>query len=282
MNLSIRYEAIYHYESPASFSPHIARIFPRTDLFVRVARTGFSTDASADVQMRRDLFDNVIAYCFYPEILRQLPFRLAIELEMRERNPFHFLLDAGGLSVPCRYSEDERLLLTACLIPPLPFAAPAPLAPHSTPRPTVETLVAMNSWIHENLAYERRDEGAPLSPEETLRRGTGSCRDFSVLFADVLRQNGVAARLASGFVWEGDKAGEDRRAESAMHAWVEAYLPGAGWIGMDPTNGAFCDHHFVTTAVGLRPADISPVGGTYYGNKHIASTLVTKLEIAKT
>jgi len=280
MKLSIQYEAVYRYESPASLSPHIARIFPRTDLFVRVARTAFSTEASADVQMRRDLFDNVIAYCFYPEILQELPFILGIELEMQERNPFHFLLDSGGMSIPCRYTDDEQRLLAAYLIPHSPFDAPGPLAP-ATPRPTVETLVTMNSWIHANLAYERRDEGEPLSPAETLRLGAGSCRDFSVLFADALRQNGVAARLASGFVWEGDKAEDDRRAESAMHAWVEAYLPGAGWIGMDPTNGAFCDHHFVTTAVGLRHADISPVGGTYYGKKHIASTLVTKLEITK-
>ena len=281
MNLTIHYEAVYQYERPASFSPHIARIFPRTDLFVRVARTEFSTDPSADVQMRRDLFDNIIASCFYPEILQELPFRLGIALEMQERNPFHFLLDSGGLSIPCQYSEDERLLLSAFLPPHLPFAAPPPLAP-AAPRPTVEALVSMNSWIHENLTYERRDEGDPLSPEETLRRGAGSCRDFSVLLADALRQNGVAARLASGFVWEGDKAEDDRRAESAMHAWVEAYLPGAGWIGMDPTNGTFCDHHFVTTAVGLRHADISPIGGTYFGNKHIASTLATRLEITKT
>ena len=280
MKLSIQYLAVYQYETPASFSPHVARIFPRTDLFVRVARTGFSTDGSADVQMRRDLFDNVIAYCFYPEILQELPFRLEIELELEERNPFHFLLDSGGQSIPCGYSNGERSLLAAFLVPHLPFDAPGPLAAAPS-RQTVETLVTMNSWIHENLAYERRDEGDPLSPEETLRRGCGSCRDFSVLFADALRQNGVAARLASGFVWEGDKEADERRAESSMHAWVEAYLPGAGWIGMDPTNGVFCDHHFVTTAVGLRHADISPVGGTYYGNKHIASTLVTKLEITK-
>jgi len=280
MKLKIRYEALYSYESPASFSPHTARIFPRTDLFVNVAGADFSTDDSADVQMRRDLFDNLIAYCFFPEILQELPFHLAIDLEVRERNPFHFLLDPGAISIPCRYTADERLVLGAFLAPQAEFVAPPPLAPAAA-RPTVETLVTMNTWIHENLAYERRDEGDPFLPAETLRRGAGSCRDFAVLLADVLRQNGVASRLASGFVWEGDKQEQDRRAVSAMHAWVEAYLPGAGWIGMDPTNGAFCDHHFVTTAVGLRHADISPVGGTYYGKKPIASTLETKLEIRK-
>lgn len=280
MNLSIRYEAIYRYGSPASFSPHIARIFPRTDLFVKVDRTDFSTDKTADVQLRRDLFDNLVAHCFYPEVLRELPFRLEVVVDVRERNAFHFLLDSRGLSIPCRYSDDERRILEAFLVPHTSFDAPDPLAPRPE-RPTVETLVAMNSWIHRNLAYERRDEGEPHSPGETLRRGSGSCRDFSILLADVLRRNGVAARLASGFVWEGDRDAEDRRAESALHAWVEAYLPGAGWIGMDPTNGAFTDHHFVTTAVGLRHADISPVAGTYFGNDVIPCAMETKLEITK-
>lgn len=280
MKLTIHYEADYCYEAPASLSPHLVRIFPRTDLFIKVESRQFSTSPSADVQYRRDLSDNLIAYCFFPEAIADLPFRLDLDLEVEERNPFHFLLDSRGLHIPCDYTESERDVLSAYLRASGDVALPAPLAP-TVPRPTVETLVTMNQWIHENLDYERRDEGDPFSPAETLRRGAGSCRDFAVLLAEVLRQNGVAARLASGFVWEGDRAEADRRAESAMHAWVEACLPGAGWVGMDPTNGVLCDHHFVTTAVGMGHADISPVTGTYYGKKTIASTLTTRLEIRK-
>ncbi len=280
MRLTIRYEAVYAYEEAASLSPHLARIFPRTDLFVQVENTKFTTHESADVQWRRDLFDNLIAYCFYPEPVKDLPFRLELDLDVRERNPFHFLLDSRGLQIPCEYSAHERNLLAAFLVTGPSFPLPSPLAPEA-PRPTVETLVNLTRWVHENLEYERRDEGEPFTPAETLRRGRGSCRDFGPLFADILRRNGVAARLASGFVWEGDKAPGDRRAESALHAWVEAFLPGAGWIGLDPTNGVFCDHHFVTTAVGLNHADISPVAGTYYGKKPIASMLAAKLEVQK-
>lgn len=280
MKLSLRYRASYQYDEPASLSPHLARIFPRTDLFVSITHTAFSTHPGGDVQWRRDLCDNLIAYCFFPEPVQELPFALDLELDVRERNPFHFLLDSRGLHIPCGYSPDEQEILAAFLKPDGGVELPAPLAPCG-PRPTVESLVTMTLWIHENLAYERRDEGDPFSPQETLRREGGSCRDFGVLLAEVLRANGVAARLASGFVWEGDKAAEDRRAESAMHAWVEAYLPGAGWIGLDPTNGVLCDHHFVTTAVGLRHADISPIAGTYYGKKTIASQLTTTLEIKK-
>jgi transglutaminase-like putative cysteine protease len=280
MKLNIRYEAVYAYGEPASLSPHLARIFPRADLFVKVGTTNFTTHESADVQWRRDLFDNLVAYCFFPEPVKELPFRLELDLEVRERNPFHFLLDSRGLQIPCDYSGHERTLLAPFLRHGDPFALPPPLAPDDT-RPTVETLVTLTRWVHENLEYERRDEGEPFPPAETLRRGKGSCRDFGPFFADVLRRNGVAARLASGFVWEGDKDPKDRRAESALHAWVEAFLPGAGWIGLDPTNGVFCDHHFVTSAVGLNHSDISPVAGTYYGNHPIASGLTAKLAVQK-
>ncbi len=280
MKLAIRYQATYAYEESASLSPHLARIFPRTDLFVKISRSEFSTHPTADVQWRRDLFDNLIAYCFFPEPVRDLPFSMELDLDVRERNPFHFLLDSGGLNVPCDYTPEERAILAAFLEPACLLDLPAPLAPDG-PRPSVQTLTTLCLWIHENLTYERREEGDPFAPEETLRRGSGSCRDFGVLLAEVLRSNGVAARLASGFVWEGDKAEEDRRAESAMHAWVEAYLPGAGWIGLDPTNGVLCDHHFVTTAVGRSHADVSPVAGTYFGKKTIASELTTKLNITR-
>lgn len=280
MKLKIHYEADYLYDEPVSLSPHLARIFPRTDLFVNVESRIFSTTPGADIQYRRDVFDNLIAFCFYPEPDRKLPFRLDLVVTTEERNPFHFLLDPRGLHIPCAYTPDEKSILSAFLTPSSSIALPAPLAPAAS-RPTVETLVEMNSWIHANLAYERRDEGDPFPPDETLARGAGSCRDFAVLFAEVLRLNGVAARLASGFVWEGDVAEKDRKAESALHAWIEAYLPGAGWIGLDPTNGSFCNHHFLTTAVGLRHADIAPVHGTYFGKKKIESQLTTALEINK-
>jgi transglutaminase-like putative cysteine protease len=141
--------------------------------------------------------------------------------------------------------------------------------------------VNINSWIFENIAYERRESSHRHTAAEILKRGSGSCRDFSTLLAETLRQNGLATRLASGFVWEGDKPKEEKKASSSMHAWVETYLPGAGWIGMDPTNGVLCDHHFVTTAVGRTESDIAPVNGSYYSNKPVTSSLVTRLFLEK-
>lgn len=279
MKIGIRYQADYIYDEAASFSTHRVRLFPRADLFGRVERIAFKTDPGADVQFRRDLFDNVTANCFYPEKLSVLPYSLEIDLELQERNPFHFLLDSRALRVPFEYNSVEQAVLAPFLnrIPTL--SLPTALQP-GAPVPTVEALTTLNQWIFENFQYERRDEGEAWSPGETLSKNRGACRDFAVLFAEVMRHHGIAARLASGFLWEPPEFDvADRRAAGALHAWVEAFLPGPGWIGLDPTNGILCDHHFITAAVGITPTDVSPVEGHYFGKKIIASRLESTLAI---
>ncbi len=276
MKINIRYSAHFQYAEKASFSPHRARLFPRRDLSTRIERIAFSTDPSADVQYSRDLFDNLTATCVYPGRLDQLDFDLEIDAVLQELNPFHFLLDSHAMDLPFEYLPAEAEVLG-------PFrgarqrtgALPAPLRPGGR-RATVEAIVSMNSWLHENIKYERREEGDPFPPEKTLKDQKGSCRDFAMLLAEILRGHGLACRLVSGYLWEDGKA---EHASNAFHAWVETYLPGAGWTGLDPTNGVLCDHHFLATAVGLDPAEIAPIVGHYYGEKTIPSSLRTGLTI---
>ena len=280
MKLKITKETLYTYEDLVSLSPHTLRIYPRVDLHFKVDQFHLQSNSDAQIQYRRDLHDNLVAYCFYPNTSNRLGFRTTIELSVKEKNPFQFLLDSHGLKIPCHYKDEELAVLAPYITMAEKAKLPSPLAP-SIPRPTVETLVNINSWIFENIAYERRESSHRHTAAEILKRGSGSCRDFSTLLAETLRQNGLATRLASGFVWEGDKPKEEKKASSSMHAWVETYLPGAGWIGMDPTNGVLCDHHFVTTAVGRTESDIAPVNGSYYSNKPVTSSLVTRLFLEK-
>ena len=144
-------------------------------------------------------------------------------------------------------------------------------------RNTVTTLVELNKRLHECIGYERREEGAALSPAETLRLGRGACRDVTVLLAEILRQMGFAARLTSGYLRESDA--ETRRAEGSLHAWTEVFLPGAGWVGLDATNGVFCNHNFIGAAVGLTPADITPISGVYFHKKRIPAQMTSRLEL---
>ncbi|PAZ01825.1 MAG: hypothetical protein CAK85_01665 [Spartobacteria bacterium AMD-G5] len=105
MKLKIKKESLYNFAEPVSFSPHHVRIFPRVDLFVKLERVVFETAPGADVQYRQDLFDNLIAYCFYPKTALELPFRLELDLEVEEKNPFHFLLESTGFKIPPEYKS---------------------------------------------------------------------------------------------------------------------------------------------------------------------------------
>jgi transglutaminase-like putative cysteine protease len=282
VRISVRYSAHYHYARKTTFSPHRVRLFPRHDLFLHIDRMVFATAARAGVQYRHDLFDNLIATCLYPDSLDHLDFELEFDAVLQAWDPFHFLLDSHALRLPFDYLLEEAAVLA-------PFrrskyrtgALPEQLGPAAPPRPTVEAIVAMNCWLHENIEYERREEGDPFAPKYTLKRQKGACRDFAVLFVEILRRHGLAARLASGYLWEDDGHDSLEHAENAFHAWVETYLPGAGWIGLDPTNGILCDHHFLATAVGLTPGDIAPIAGHYYGDDTIASNLDAALSITK-
>jgi transglutaminase-like putative cysteine protease len=270
----------WRYESPVSFSPHTFRLFPRADRFVTVLEVKFTTNEDADVQYRRDLFDNEIAACVYPGTRRELVSTLMLELELRERNPFHFLLESHALDFPFQYKPREAEVLapflktqSATASKSLPFWKPAA-------KPLVPALVELNDSIRAHLAYERRDEGTAHEPAGTLALGKGSCRDFSWLLADTLRANGIAARLASGYFCEFGEG--ETRANSALHAWVEAYLPGAGWVGLDPTNAVLTAHHHITAAVGLLPGDIAPQQGSFfYRETSVPYTVEASLEMTR-
>lgn len=274
MNIRIHFDALHAYAKEVGFSPHLFRLFPKPDRFLSLRSAAFETNEGASVQFRRDLFDNEIASCFYPSPSNRLLARMELELQLREKNAFDFLLASHALEFPFTYSSRESRVLEPFTRPErpvdLPFWKPVP-------KPTLEAVAELNSAIFKNLVYERREEGEARDPQETLSMGSGACRDFAVLLAEVLRTQGLAARLASGYLCEFG-AGE-KRAEGALHAWTEVYLPGAGWVGMDPTNGLFSNQYHIATAVGLTPEDIAPMSGTYFAETTVPSAMSVSLQM---
>ena len=280
MKLGLRYQTTYRYEEPVGFSPHDVRLFPRSDRFSRVRRLDFTTAPKATVRYSRDVFENTVASCYFPERSKELEFRLAINLDLDEKNPFHFILESSAVQTPFEYDAAIAKILA-------PYrerqtkdrlVVPGWDPPSSRKRQdTVKTLVELNNTLHQCIGYERREEGAALSPAETLRLRRGACRDVTVLLAEILRQTGFAARLTSGYLRESEA--ETRRAEGSLHAWTEVFLPGAGWVGLDATNGVFCNHNFIGAAVGLTPADITPISGVYFHDKRIPAQMTSKLQL---
>lgn len=289
LRLRIDHRTRYEYERAVSLSPHFVRLFARTEPGRLVQRLDFTTNASSRPQFRRDRFDNVYARCYYPEPEGTLFFDSTLELEIQEQNPFDFLLDYDAANHPFQYSVEDAFRLAPYLnfsdavhfgtdpnarLLPLPFwSAP------SGPTPTVPLLSSLIESLHKNLGYERRDEGAAHSPAETLRLGRGACRDTSVLLAAILRELGLAARIVSGYLCEFGQDAAGRRAEGAMHMWTEVYLPGAGWTGLDATNGVFCDHHFIAAAAGLTTAEITPISGRYFSAEPVRSHMTASIEL---
>ena len=280
MKIGIRYETVYRYDRAVRFSPHDVRLFPRSDRFVQIARLDFQTKPETTVRFGRDVFDNVVASCFFEEAAEALELRLAIDLEVVKKNPFEFVLARRAVQMPFAYEDDIASIICAYCnrqtgdkISLPDWTPPTP----GSPRETVATVVELMKLLHRTISYQRREEGAAQSPAETLRLQRGACRDTAVLLAEILRDAGMAARVVSGYLREADE--EIRRAEGSLHAWTEVFLPGAGWVGLDPTNGILCNDNFIAAAVGLRPADVTPISGSFYHRDRVPAEMQSRLEL---
>ncbi len=280
MKLGIRYSTEYQYERAVGFAPHDIRVFPRTGRFQRMRSFSFTTAPEAEVRFGQDVFDNTFASCSFPGRADRLHLQLSVDLDLEEKNPFHFLLDLSAANLPFVYGAEELPLLEpyrrrfcdgVLEIPQ--WNAPT----REKPQPTVSALVELNRTLHETIGYERREEGNARAAAETLQLGRGACRDVAVVMAECLRDLGLAARLVSGFLRQVDET--TRHAEGSMHAWTEVYLPGAGWVGLDATNGVFCNHNFIATAVGVTPADITPISGSYFHGEQTPARMKSRIEL---
>jgi transglutaminase-like putative cysteine protease len=278
--MRILYETTYQYERAVRFSPHHLRVIPRGDAFTQLRRLGFETHPPAVTRFSRDAFDNVVASFSFADSSENLELKMTADVEVRKKNPFDFILDAVAVEMPFRYKREFSSFLGVFARRQSrdAIALPAWLAPTAeSRRSTVQTLVELTRAIHQNILYERREEGPARSPAETLRRGLGACRDVAVLLAEILRGLGLAARIVSGYLREADDA--IHRAERSLHAWTEVFLPGAGWVGLDPTNGIFCDHNFIAAAVGVRPANVTPISGNFYHSERVPAQMSSRVEL---
>src|SRR2546428_4547637 len=196
MKIGVRYETIYRYDRAVRFSPHDVRLFPRTDRFLQITRLEFQTKPGTTVRFGRDVFDNVVASCFFDQPSEMLELRLALDAEATKKNPFDFVLSRRAIQMPFNYEEDIASIICAyCKRQTgesisLPGWRPPSQEP---PRETVATLVELTQLLHRTISYERREEGAAQSPAETLRRQRGACRDTAVLLAGLLRGLGLGA-----------------------------------------------------------------------------------------
>ncbi|HEY2827225.1 MAG TPA: transglutaminase family protein [Pirellulales bacterium] len=278
MLFHIKHTTRYNYSRTVFCEPFTVRLRPREDVSQRLLRYQLTIDPQpAGTCEYLDVEGSVATHCWFNSPTCALTITVNCVVETTRTNPFDFLLSGDALELPVRYRPEICAALTPYCSTTRsngdPVTELARQIQTETNGQTVPFLTRVAAWISENCEKIIRCKGSPLPAETTLQTRQGSCRDLAVLFAEVARTAGLAARFVSGYQSQSETDGDGH-----MHAWSEVYLPGAGWRGFDPGQGvAVADHH-VAVASGLDPLAAAPTVGTFRGTD-ASSTMDSQLVI---
>ncbi len=262
----IRHVTRYTFDRPVFLEPHTVRLTPRRDGYFHPRSHHLSVEpAPAGISIGLDAWGNSVHHVWFSGLTDTLRLVSESEGDAFRTNPFDYLIATSAQMVPPDYTPGEGRALAACLSS-VPSAAVDQFAERvtrslgSAEPSTPHFLQAVNDTIAEEHTSIVRPEGAPFDPETTLETREVSCRDVAVLFIAVCRSRGIAARFVSGY-----QAGVPGQQDRDLHAWVEAYLPGAGWRGYDPTLGLVVADQHVPVAAAASWDDAAPVTGSFRG-----------------
>lgn len=279
MNFKIIHETTYLFSDEVFLEPHYLRFRPRQSPFIEV--TDFSLTLKSEPQGRNVIEDeehNAIDFCWFEELSDRLTIHAQSMLQTKEYNPFNFIIHPKSFyTIPFTYSDHQYQILYAALrktalAQPLIDYADAVL--NNSQHNTIAFVTNLTTQIHSDFSVEYREEGPPLSPDKTFAIKTGSCRDLSWMQINLLRHYGIAARFVSGyFYFEMDKPIFE------LHAWVEVFIPGPGWLGFDPSHGILTGSTHFPVASSAIPDNTMPVSGGIRGTA--TSQMITNLVIEK-
>jgi len=215
------------------------------------------------------VFDNSVGVVTFDGSTRELRFESVVSLEHFETSLPDYPLEEFAERYPFRYSDQELPNLSRALEHHYPSEDAAQwvkkfLDPSGTTG-TMSLLRAMTLAIKEDFVYTRRSAKGVQNPTETLTTKRGSCRDFAVLMMEGARSLGLAARFVSGYIFVPGRTVEVVTGGGATHAWMQVYLPGAGWIDFDPTNSIIGNRNLIRVAVAWDHTHVLPLWGTFIG-----------------
>jgi transglutaminase-like putative cysteine protease len=299
----IVHTSIYRYRQPVRFGEHRVMFRPRDSHDLRVLATDLKVSPAASVRMIQDPHSNSVALVQPLAPAAELRIVCGFVIEHAHTNNLELPLAPSAEIFPFAYSLEERFDLETYLRPH-----------HDDPgghltawaRQFIRTdgytgtrnlLVEMNQFIRANFRYAARDEEGTQTPQETLKRSTGSCRDFALLMMEAVRHLGIATRFVSGYLYDPALdvgAGATPAAVAAAapapgstvgagstHAWLQAYLPGAGWVPFDPTNNLLGGNQLIRVGVARDPSQAAPIAGVWYGEADDYLDLTVDVEVRR-
>lgn len=268
--LTVRHVTVYHYSSFVRLGEHRMMFRPRESHDLRLVRTRLDiVPHPIDLRWLHDVFDNSVAIATFGEPTHELRFDSTVMLEHLETALPDYALETHAQTYPFSYADDDRPDLVRALIRHYPgdevsrwagrFLSPA----GSTG--TMALLQAMTLSIRDEFAYVRRPQKGVQRPEDTLRLRAGSCRDFALFMMEAVRSLGLAARFVSGYIFVPELDPASTVGGGATHAWMQVYLPGAGWVDFDPTNSIVGNRNLIRVAVAWDHGHALPLWGTFTG-----------------
>jgi transglutaminase-like putative cysteine protease len=279
MNFKIIHETTYSFSDEVFLEPHYLRFRPKQTPFIDV--TSFSIALKSEPEGHRVIEDeehNVIDFCWFEKLTKRFTIHAESSLQTKEYNPFNFIIHPDSFNtMPFTYSEHQSQILHASLqksvlAPELVDYANAIL--ETSHFNTVTFITNLTIQIHKDFSVEYREDGPPLSPMHTFDIKKGSCRDLSWMQINLLRNLGIASRFVSGYFYF-----DMEKPTYELHAWIEVFIPGTGWLGFDPSHGILTGNTHFPVASSSIAENTMPVSGGIRGSA--TSVMSTQLTIEK-